>query len=308
MPEPAPWTEAMNGIDDLRLEFNATIARETTFRVGGQVACLARPRTVTALLTALAAARRLDRPRVVIGGGSNVLMPDGYWDALVIQLKGFPIGAEARMASGGAVQLVLDAGVTLAACQRYCLHRGLFGFEALVGIPGTIGGALMMNAGAHGATIFDHLLWLDLLTREGERRRYPRCELDPGYRTMGLPAGATVLEAGFQLRPGLKTELRARLHQFITQRRATQPLDWPSAGCVFKNPPGASAGMLIERAGLKGLRIGDAAISERHGNWIINRGRATAKDVLSLIELVEQRIENQFGIHLERELVVLRKS
>jgi len=308
MPEGAPWTEAMIGIDDLRLDFNAPIARETTFRVGGQVACLARPRTGAALIAALSAARRLDRPRVVIGGGSNVLMPDGYWDALVIQIKGFAVGAEARTAGGGAARLALGAGVTLAACERYCLRRGLFGFEALVGIPGTIGGALVMNAGAHGETISDHLLWLELITRDGERRRYPRHELDPGYRTMGLPAGATVLEAGFELLPGPKAELRARLRQFIARRRATQPLDWPSAGCVFKNPPETSAGLLIERAGLKGLRIGDAAISERHGNWVINRGQATAQDVVSLIELVEQRIESEFGIRLERELVVLRKS
>lgn len=308
MPNRSAWLGEVARIESLSVVRDAAMVRETTFRVGGRVAALARPRTTQALLEVLEIARRLDLPHVVLGGGSNVLMPDGDWEVLVIQLKGFAIESPTMSRPSGMLRLVLGAGVTLAACHRFCLEKSLFGLETLVGIPGTIGGALVMNAAAHGGAISDALIWLDLLTRQGERKRLLRDQLCPRYRCMGLPAQSVVLRACFELRSGPKRGLRRKMKECMARRKKTQPMVWPSAGCVFKNPPGQAAGALIERAGLKGQRIGDAEISTQHANWIINRGRATATDVLGLIRMIEKRIDAEFGIQLERELVVFEKG
>lgn len=304
MIRPAAWIGEVERIEGLAIVRDAAIARETTFRVGGRVACLARPKTASALLEVLETARKLDLPHVLLGGGSNVLMPDQDWDVLVVQVKGAAIDRRTGRRTADAVRIHLAAGVTLASCHRFCLEQGLFGLETLVGIPGTIGGALVMNAGAHGGTISQALVWLELLTRQGERKKVFRDQLSPGYRTMGLPEHSVVLGACFQLRLGPRRELRRRMRTYLARRKNSQPLGWPSAGCVFKNPPNRSAGALIEEAGLKGMRIGDAEISRQHANWIINRGKAKARDVLALIQAVEKQIEAQFGIRLERELVV----
>jgi UDP-N-acetylmuramate dehydrogenase len=187
----------------------------------------------------------------------------------------------------------------------YCLKMQLGGLEFLVGIPGTVGGALVMNAGTRDGSIADALLWVDVLDENNRRRHISRSDLTPGYRSMGLPENWVILGGGFGVDAWVNGSLRGRLSKLMRHRKSTQPPAAPSAGCVFKNPEGHAAGALIEKAGLKGFRIGDAEVSNRHANWIINRGRARAQDVMTLIEHIEDRVERASGIRLEREIRII---
>jgi UDP-N-acetylmuramate dehydrogenase len=177
--------------------------------------------------------------------------------------------------------------------------------EFLVGIPGTLGGAVVMNAGTAEGSLSQVLEGISVLCADGSSRWMPIGGLSPGYRSMNLPSSVIVLGATLSLRRAPREEIRRRMSQGMRVRRRTQPLNLPSAGCVFKNPPGRPAGALIESAGLKGCRIGGAEVSTRHANWIVNRGGATAGDVRQVMERVEERVFKRFGVRLEREIRVL---
>jgi UDP-N-acetylmuramate dehydrogenase len=294
-------------LNDVEILRNEPLARHTTFRVGGPVSYLARPLTEDGLTSLMREVRRLRIPCFMLGGGSNVLAPDEPWDVLAIQLSRccsniIPVeGVQC-----GSMRLRVGAGVSVARWLRYCIENGLGGVEPLVGIPGTVGGALVMNAGTHEGCIADVLVWVEVLNGLGDRLRIPRSELAAGYRSMGLDKDCIVLGACFDLEAAPGTALKTRLSAKMRRRKATQPLGRPSAGCVFKNPPSVAAGELIERMGLKGYRIGDAEVSEKHANWIINKGNARAGDILKLIELIEKRAFEEYGVRLEREIKVLR--
>ncbi len=301
------WSAAIAALPDLELRWNEPLARHTTFRLGAPVACLAQPRSITALQTLIGRLRHEGIAYFLLGAGSNLLASDEPWDGVAIQLRHCcgeilleppKHGTETRL-------LRVGAGVKLARLLRFSLQRALAGFEPLIGIPGTVGGALVMNAGTGGGSITDVLNAIIIMESNGDRREIPKSQLEIGYRSVMLPEQSFILEAIFSLTPTDPRQLRTKLQVAMRQRRQTQPLGWPSAGCIFKNPPGQSAGALIERAGLKGLRCGDAEISTRHGNWIINLGHASAKDVLTLVRIAEQRVVEEFGIHLEREIRVL---
>lgn len=282
------------------------LARYTTFRIGGPVACLARPRTEEALIRLMGELRAHQVPYFVLGGGSNLLLPDGELNALAIQLEEcsstIVLGSEPG-ASGG--ELSVGAGVRLSRLLRYCLKKELGGLEFLVGIPGTVGGALVMNAGTRDGSIADALLWVDVLDENNRRQYIRRSDLTPGYRSMGLSGNLVILGGGFGVVTCTNGSLRARVSELMRHRKNTQPLAEPSAGCIFKNPKGHAAGALIEKAGLKGFRVGDAEVSNRHANWIINRGRARAQDVMALIQHIEDRVERDSGIRLEREIRII---
>jgi UDP-N-acetylmuramate dehydrogenase len=274
--------------------------------VGGPVLCLARPRTEDALIRLVRELREYDVPYFILGGGSNLLLPDDKMNVVAIQLdlcsakvvlNGEAESSQARMSVG--------AGVRLSRLLRYCLRNRLGGLEFLVGIPGTVGGALVMNAGTRDGTISDTLLSTDVLNEKNQRQRIPRSDLSPGYRSMGLPGNWVLLGCCLEVESGTEENQRARLSEMMRERKKTQPLGWPSAGCVFKNPEGLAAGALIEKSGLKGFRIGDAEVSPKHANWIINRGRARARDVIALIEHIENRVERDSGIRLEREIRII---
>lgn len=289
-------------LNETELRRGEPLARHTTFRIGGPVSCLASPETEPAFERLVALAGKDGVPFFVLGGGSNLLAPDGFLDRLAVKLdRAFgAVGKEA----GGVV--VAGAGVKLARLLRFCAAEGLGGLECLVGIPGSVGGAVVMNAGTREGCVADTLEWIDVLdTETGTRRRVEPKDLSPRYRSMGLPEVWVVLGAGFRLRPATGESLRKSLRALMAQRKASQPLGWPSAGCVFKNPPGASAGELIDRAGLKGLRAGGAEISTKHANWIVNRGGATAADVLTLMARMEREVLARFDIRLEREIRVI---
>jgi UDP-N-acetylmuramate dehydrogenase len=259
------------------------------------------------LIDLIGAVRGRGMPHFILGGGSNVLAPDEPWDVVAIQphLACSRISLLDTTAGNGNVVLYVGAGVRVARLLRFCLRHGLGGAEFLVGIPGMVGGALAMNAGTREGCIADVLLEIDILDGEGARRRVGKSELSPAYRSMRLPGDWVVLGGSFELQPRGEQSGRARLLDLMRQRKRNQPLGWPSAGCIFKNPGTASAGMLIDRAGLKGLRLGDAEVSEKHANWIINRGNARARDVIQLIEHIEERVFDSYGVCLEREIKIL---
>jgi UDP-N-acetylmuramate dehydrogenase len=203
--------------------------------------------------------------------------------------------------------LYAGAGIKLQELIRYCIENGLKGLESLAGIPGTVGGALVMNAATPSGAIADNLLQIDLLDPEAGMRSIRRQELTPGYRAMGIAEGNVVLGAYFRLEPCSSDILKERADLIIQTRRRTQPLRYPSAGSIFKNPPGQFAGALIDKAGLKGYRLGGAEVSRKHANWIINRGNALASDILKLIGKIENEIYTTFGVRLEREVRILEQ-
>jgi UDP-N-acetylmuramate dehydrogenase len=168
-----------------------------------------------------------------------------------------------------------------------------------------VGGALVMNAGTRDGCMADSLVWIDALDEENRRQRIMRSDLSPGYRSMGLPDRWVILGCCLTVDPCSDDSQRIRLSEMMRQRKKTQPLGRPSAGCIFKNPKGLAAGALIEQSGLKGLRVGDAEVSCKHANWIINRGNARTRDVVALIERIESRVEQDFGVRLEREIRII---
>ncbi len=297
---------SLKSIPNLELMLDEPLCRHTTFRVGGPAQCLVRPGSEGALSLLLKEMRAGDIPFFILGGGSNVLPPDQALDMVVIQLHKACSGLFPLPESSAEAPLVYaGAGKKLQQLVRYSIKNELAGLESLSGIPGTVGGALVMNAGIPSAAISDTLQWIDLIDAEGVKQRLLRHDLSPKYRTMGLPTQSVVLGGCFKLRKASADTLRARAAQILEHRRQTQPLRYPSAGSVFKNPPGEYAGALIEKAGLKGFRIGDAEISRKHANWIINRGNARASHIIALIEKIENEIFGTFGVRLEREIRIL---
>jgi UDP-N-acetylmuramate dehydrogenase len=300
---------ALKKVPDLELKWQEPLWRHTSFRVGGPVEWLARPGSELALANLLGEVRDKEIPFAVLGGGSNVLPPDEPWKAVVIKLElACRSFSTCQDDADGSISIYAGAGVSLRNLVRYSLSNEWEGIESLVGIPGTVGGALVMNAGIPSGTISDSLLWIDLLDGEGERHRIPRTQLSPSYRSMGLPEKSIVLGGCFRMRKASAESQRERVRELMEHRKRTQPLGYPSAGSIFRNPAGGSAGELIEKAGLKGVRIGDAEISRKHANWIINRGNARARDVLDLIEKMEKEVFGTFGVRLEREIRILSQS
>lgn len=299
-------SSTLKAMPDLELLLDEPLSRHTTFRVGGPVRCLARPRSEKALLLLLQELREKGLPHVILGGGSNVLPPDRPWEAAAIQLKLACNGLlRIEESAGDTATVYAGAGRKLGELVRYCVANELEGMESLAGIPGTVGGALVMNAGVPAGTVSDCLIYLDLVDAEGNKRRISKSELSPGYRSMGIPEGAVVLGGCFRFVKGSGEILKNRVQDILQHRKRTQPLRYPSAGSIFKNPPGHSAGALIEKAGLKGCRIGDAEVSRKHANWIINRGTALAEEIRQLIEKVENVVFGTFGVRLEREIRIL---
>jgi UDP-N-acetylmuramate dehydrogenase len=287
---------------DLRVERDAPLGARTTLRVGGPADLLVEVETEEALVKLVEAVRSSGLPFLVLGQGSNVLVPDEGLRGVVCRLAGeleeVGFSEDHTVTAGGAV--------VLARLARLAAKRGLAGLEALAGFPATVGGAVYMNAGCYGTEMKDVLLHADVVERDGARRRYLVTELEAGYRSNVLQRrGALVVRATFQLTPADPAVTLARMEELNRRRWASLPSGRPNAGSIFKNPTGDFAGRLIEAAGLKGTRHGGAVISERHGNVIVNEGGATAHDVLELMALARQRVRERFEVVLEPELQLL---
>lgn len=268
--------------------------RRTTFRIGGRAGMFIIPETAGEL----AAALRGHPDAFVLGGGSNLLIADGGIGE-VISMERFD-AVDVAESAGGAL-LTAGAGASLTAIARRAGRLALGGLEFAFGIPGTVGGAVVMNAGASGGDVKQSLARATLIVN-GEAEEFKAEALGLAYRYSALPPGAVVVSAAFSLRAGEGKEILERMRMGIAARKKSQPLEYPSAGSVFKNPPGDFAGRIIEACGLKGLREGDAQISPKHANFIVNLGHATAAQVFSLIRAVEAGVWEKTGVRLEREL------
>lgn len=270
----------------------------TTFRIGGPAQFFVIPRTQEEASEAVRLCRSEGAPYYIIGNGSNLLVSDKGYRGVVIQLfKEFSdINIEGT-------RIRAQAGASLAKIAAEALRAGLAGFEFAAGIPGTLGGACIMNAGAYGGEMKDVLLAVTVLTKDGEIREIPREELDMGYRTSRASReGWIVLGATIELARGDEKEIRAKMEDLKQRRTDKQPLEYPSAGSTFKRPEGYFTGKLIQDAGLKGLRVGDAMVSEKHSGFVVNCGNATAADVDGLIRLVQEKVREDSGITLEPEV------
>ncbi len=286
------------------------MARHTSFHIGGPAEYYLRADTIAILEQAVSAAWAEGIPCTIFSGGSNVLVADAGIKGLVIENRCKAYRIESQADDESAV-LMVESGASLAALAGELARAGWSGLEWAIGIPGSVGGAVVQNAGAWGQTISDVLLEVELLEKvagsnESRVRRRKAHRLHQDYRTSELremPARTRpiVLRAWFQVRRADPAELKRRLATYVQKRTASQPRQ-PSAGSVFRNPPGDYAGRLIEAAGLKGHRLGDAQISAQHANFIVNLGKATAQDVWSLVELAQKAVQDRFNVLLVPEI------
>ncbi len=279
------------------LQYNVALAPYTTMRVGGLAALFAEPKNPEQLESIILSAKKCGIPVLVLGNGSNLLISDSGFDGLAIHL-----GREfAEIAVCDSV-LTAQAGASLAAVARAAAAYSLSGLEFAAGIPGTVGGAICMNAGAYGGEIAQVILSARVLTPDGLKTLSAN-ELALGYRTSAVAQnGWIVLDAVFSLSNGDAEQIKQTMTDLAARRREKQPLQYPSCGSFFKRPVGHYAGALIEQAGLKGCRIGDAQVSEMHAGFIINRGHATAADIYRLMRHVQCTVQEQSGILLEPEV------
>jgi UDP-N-acetylmuramate dehydrogenase len=284
--------------------------RHTTFRIGGMAALMIWPKSLDELSRAIALAREMEAPWRVLGHGSNLLVGDGGVDEVLIRVNEAFSGIviereEGEEKSNTPVEARLEAGVRLPEAVKRCQMEGLSGLEWAAGIPGSVGGAVIMNAGSMGSAMSDVVTWVEWMAPGQGAERVMRPDLGYEYRRLARPSGAVVLACGARLRSDDRRAIRERIVKGLKLRRQTQPLTYPSAGSVFKNPRGDYAGRLIEAAGLKGLRVGDAQISEQHANFIVNRGRARSRDVKTLIERARDEVRKATGTELELEIEVI---
>ena len=293
------------------------MSRHTYFRVGGPADALVTPETGDELAALVGWLKENEVPYLVIGGGTNLLVKDGGIQGVVISIgKGFDsIFHEEK--SGDEVLLRCGGGTKLQALCKYAVDRGLGGLNFAVGIPGTVGGGIVMNAGTRYGCIGDVLNAVTILDPAANRVKLPRERLAFSYRSLdwgalindARNAGPIILEAEFGLNRSDPAALRKTSDRIAKERRLRQPLHVPSAGCFFKNPATEkTAGQLIDMAGLKGRRIGDAEISEAHANFIVNKGKATARDILELRDLVQNTVWTLFNIQLETEVKIVGTS
>lgn len=280
----------------------APMARFTTFRVGGPADVLVNIDSAAEISVALRAARAAGVPVTIIGNGSNLLVRDGGIRGLVMRISQ-PMSAITREGD----TLHVQAGATLPAVAGFAQRSGLEGLAPMAGIPGTIGGAVIMNAGAYGGEMSQVVTCVDAIARsDGKPIRFEGRALGFAYRHSAMmDAGVIVTDVTLRLAPGDPDAIARRTEELLVARREKQPLEYPSAGSTFKRPEGAFAAKLIDDAGLKGLRIGDAQVSEKHAGFIVNLGSATASDILALMAEVQSRVRAASGITLEPEVRIL---
>lgn len=280
---------------------NEPMKKHTTFRIGGPARLFCLPRSAAQLAGTVEACEKAGMPWYILGNGSNVLVSDSGYDGVVIQLFH---NMEAVRIEGCLMEL--EAGVLLVKAAHLAAKAGLTGLEFASGIPGTVGGALVMNAGAYGGEMKDVVREALVMTKEGKLLRLSREELELGYRTSIIARKSyVVLSALLELKEGLQTEIEGRMQELKEARTTKQPLEYPSAGSTFKRPAGYFAGKLIMDAGLRGYRVGGAEVSEKHCGFVINRGDATAEDVMKLIRHVQTEVRDKFGVELEMEVKTL---
>ncbi len=290
-------------LPDVRIAAEEPMAGHTSFRIGGPARRMAFPENGEQLVLLVEFSKEAGTKPLVIGNGSNLLVPDEGVDRLVIQTSGLnrlELGEEAG-------SILAGAGVPLAKLADFAAKHGLTGVEFAHGIPGTVGGAVCMNAGAYGGEMGQVVAGVSALFPDEGIRVLSNEALRFGYRhsLFSDRPEAVILQAAFRLSPGDPEAIRARMRELLQKRRASQPLEYASAGSTFKRPEGHYAGTLIERCDLKGLTVGGAQVSEKHAGFVINRGGGTFSDVMELISKVQEQVFQKTGVRLEPEVRIL---
>ena len=288
-------------IPEDRILRNELMSKHTTFRVGGPADFFITPRDTEELSALIRYLNLVEREYMIVGNGSNLLVGDHGYRGVIVHLgenfKKVEVNGDTITAGGGAL---------LSAVAEAAYREGLTGFEFAAGIPGTVGGAMVMNAGAYGSEMGDVVVSVDLLTPDGEIVTRSVSEMEFAYRKSILQRDrSTVIGAVFSLKKGDQTEIRNRMNELMEMRRSKQPLNFPSAGSTFKRPEGFFAGKLIMDAGLGGYMIGGARVSEKHCGFVVNAGNATAADILDLIHEVQEKVQVRFGVRLEPEVRIV---
>ena len=274
------------------------LCAHTSFKIGGPAAVMAFPSSVQSLAGLLRAARELGVQPRVLGAGTNVLAPDEGLDELVICTKDALMGL--RLLDGGRIEAT--AGQSLASAAVFAREHRLSGLEFAHGIPGTVGGGVYMNAGAYGGEIKQVVESVTVLTMDGALREYAGGELFSYCMSIFQNMPCVIVSAVFRLMPGEPETIQKTMHELMLKRRASQPLELPSAGSTFKRPVGGYAAALIDAAGLKGRGVGGAQVSQKHAGFVVNTGGATARDVLATITMIQEEVYKSSGIHLAPEV------
>jgi UDP-N-acetylmuramate dehydrogenase len=290
------WME--QGLQNGTIREQVPLSEMTTFRIGGPADYVAAPRDIASFCTLWEACKRAGIPHQIIGKGSNILASDEGYRGMLFLAEG-----ELSAVRQEGECLIAGAGISLAALSQFALQHSQTGLEFAAGIPGSLGGAIYMNAGAYGGEMSQVVEEVRVWTPDGTEQIRTAKDMDWGYRHSSLQEqSAIVLEATLRLQPGDPEAIRLRMKELAVRRKEKQPLEWPSAGSVFKRPEGAYAGALIEEAGLKGYAVGGACVSVKHAGFIINQGGATSEDVLGLIRDIQERVRQQSGIRLQPEI------
>ncbi len=290
-------------MQDVKIVENEPMSAHTTFRIGGPARYYMIPENAGQVSKCMGFAMKMELPYVIVGKGSNVLFSDEGYPGVVIEVGRSM--ADIEVSEDGHIRA--GAGAGLGALAAAAAKQSLSGLEFASGIPGTVGGAVVMNAGAYGGEIKDCIKSAKVLDKEGAVLELSRDEMELGYRSSVIQRkGYIVTEAVFQLHKGNKEQILGRMSELNAKRREKQPLDYPSAGSTFKRSEGYFAGKLIEDAGLRGFQVGDAQVSEKHCGFVINRGKATAADVIGLMEEVQKRVLETSGVRLEPEVKIIR--
>lgn len=287
--------------DKCHILTNSPMSRQTTFRAGGNACIIAFPENSHALINVLRESKNNAVPCIIMGNGSNLLVRDCGIEGVVVKMTSFTSDVQVIGNT-----LICDAGVSLSRLCTTAYENSLTGLEFAFGIPGTVGGAVYMNAGAYGGEIKDVIISATHITPELCEEVYSADKLDLGYRTSFYAKndGYVITKAQFELKQGDKAEIKAKMDELMGRRKDKQPLEFPSAGSTFKRPEGHFAGALIEQCGLKGYSIGGAQVSEKHAGFVINKN-GTATDILSLIDFVRNTVKEKTGITLEPEVKII---
>jgi UDP-N-acetylmuramate dehydrogenase len=294
------YKKEAKGLIKGKVLFDAPMGQFTSIKVGGPADTLFFPKDVDELRKVVRHARRRSIPYFILGKGTNLVVRDKGVRGWVISLNQ---GLKKVQMDGEEIEA--EAGLSLQRLVQFSIQKELTGLEPFFGIPGTVGGGLAMNAGAWGVELKDVVKSISLMKEDGEIVERPRQRLRFSYRKLNIPASWIILRGRFQLKKGRKEEILEKVKSYSEMRKRTQPLEYPSAGSIFKNPKEGPAGKWIEEVGLKGFRMGQAMVSDRHANFIINLGKATAEELINLMELVERKAYEEKGISLEREVRVI---
>jgi len=301
------WREPLQKLRGVKVLFDEPMDLHTSIGVGGRADALVYPESAEALQEVVTTLTAREVAFVPVGNCTNLIVRDGGFRGAIVALKHLRmLSLSAR--DGTEAVVYAEAGCSLSELVTFAVKESLTGMEFCAGIPGSVGGAVRMNAGAYGSEMKDILSRVSMINGHGRVRILERAALRFSYRNLELPGGSLITGADFRLIADDRKKIEERVSEILKTRWSKHPLQYRNAGSIFKNPPGMPAGRIIDEAGLKGLRVGDAEVSTQHGNFIVNRGRATAKDILLLVELVRQRVFEARGLALEMEVKVIGEN